>query len=273
MTYFYLTLAKLCHAIPLLRRPFWRFVYQFLARRFEQSDWTFMNYGYVSGEEDAELELKPEDEENRNLIALYHRVAAAIDLTGKAVLEVGCGRGGGASYVARYLKPAKVVGIDISTNAVEFCTQRHPIDGLQFRQGDAEALPIEDNTFGAVLNVESSHCYGSIDKFFREVFRILTPGGSFLYADFRPTEMTDDIRSALTAAGFTIQENEDITKNVLVALDQDSETKEKWINDLADRHLHSALQTFAAISGTKLYQEFQSRCLTYFRFVALKPSV
>ena len=271
MTFIYLTIAKLCHSVPLLRRPFWRFVYQFLAHRFEQPDWTFMNYGYVHNEGDPELELKPEDEGNRNLIALYHRVAAAIDLSGKVVLEVGCGRGGGASYVTRYLSPARVEGVDISANVVDFCIKRHPIDRLGFRQADAEALTFEDNSFDAVLNVESSHCYGSIDRFFGEVYRVLRPGGSFLYADFRPKSMTDGIGDGLTTTGFTIQENEEITQNVLAALNQDSEVKKAWINDLDGRHLHSTLQTFAATSGTKLYQEFQRGALVYFRFLALKP--
>ena len=35
---------------------------------------------------------------------LYHYVAAAVDLDGKKVLEVGSGRGGSASYVARVLQ-------------------------------------------------------------------------------------------------------------------------------------------------------------------------
>ena len=34
---------------------------------------------------------------------LYHYVAAAVDLDGKKVLEVGSGRGGGANYVTRVL--------------------------------------------------------------------------------------------------------------------------------------------------------------------------
>ena len=35
--------------------------------------------------------------------------------------------------------------------------------------GDSENLPFEDNTFDAVLNIESSHCYASMDKFIKEV--------------------------------------------------------------------------------------------------------
>jgi len=271
MTLFYLTLAKICHTFPILRRPFWKYVYERMAKSYELSKWTFMNYGYLPEDGVPALELAPEDENDRNLIALYHHVVDAGELLGKNVLEVGCGRGGGTSYVARYLRPAQLVGVDISDSAVRFCKNRHSIEGLDFRQGDAEALPFDNNSFDTVLNVESSHCYGSIDKFFSEVHRVLKPGGSFLIADFRPTEEVDRISESITKAGFTIQETEDITQNVLAALEQDSATKEEWINNLADTHMQPTLQTFAATSGTKLYKEFQRGALLYFRFHAIKP--
>jgi ubiquinone/menaquinone biosynthesis C-methylase UbiE len=271
MTLFYLTLAKICHTIPALRRPFWKYVYERLAKSYELQEWTFMNYGYLSENAEPSLELSPDDENDRNLIALYHHIANAGELRGKRVLEVGCGRGGGSSYVTRYLQPSQMVSIDISDNAVEFCKNRHPIDGLEFRQGDAESLPFEDNTFDAVLNVESSHCYGSVGMFFSEVYRVLNPGGSFLYADFRPTEDVNGISEGLAEAGFVIRENEDITQNVLAALKQDSAAKQKWISDLAENHIQPTLQIFAATSGTKLYKEFQQGALHYFRFHAEKP--
>ena len=42
------------------------------------------------------LPLEPEDEQNRYGIQLYHRTATQADLSGKKVLEVSCGHGGGA---------------------------------------------------------------------------------------------------------------------------------------------------------------------------------
>ena len=229
-----------------------------------------MNYGYLSGNGEA-LELSPEDEPDRNLIALYHHIADTSELRGKRVLEVGCGRGGGSSYVTRYMQPLKMVSIDISENAVEFCRNRHPLDGLEFKKGDAESLPFEDSCFDVVLNVESSHCYGSIRTFFGEVYRVLKPRGSFLYADFRPTKDVNVVSSRLAEAGFVIRETEDITPNVLAALEQDSATKQKWISALAKNHIQQTLQIFAATSGTKLYKEFQKNALCYFRFRTEKP--
>ncbi len=61
-----------------------------------------MNYGYLgSDDETFSLELEPDDEKNRLSIQLYHFVVHEIDLKGQQVLEVGSGRGGGASFIAK----------------------------------------------------------------------------------------------------------------------------------------------------------------------------
>src|SRR5437016_14665802 len=97
--------------------------------------------------------------------ALPIYVAGSIDLKGLDVLEVGCGRGGGASYIMRYLKPKSMTGVDIAEKAIAFCKRYHTVEGLSFRYGDAESLPFDNNTFDVIVNIESSQCYGSIPRF------------------------------------------------------------------------------------------------------------
>jgi cyclopropane fatty-acyl-phospholipid synthase-like methyltransferase len=75
------------------------------------------------------LPLEASDEPNRYFIQLYHRNATQVDLTGKRVLEVGCGHGGGADYLVRTLGPAAWTGLDLS---VDFCRKRHHLPGLDF---------------------------------------------------------------------------------------------------------------------------------------------
>jgi len=119
-----------------------------------------MNLGYAPLDPDAErILLSDLDAINCHCIQMYHHVAGAIDLRGLDVLEVGSGRGGGASYIMRYLKPKSLTGIDISKKAVTFCNRHHRVEGLHFLHGDAEALPFDDNTFDAIVNIESSYGY------------------------------------------------------------------------------------------------------------------
>ncbi|ORV55563.1 SAM-dependent methyltransferase [Mycobacterium fragae] len=153
-------------------------------RRFSD-DVLFMNWCY---EEDPpmNLPLDAADEPNRYPIQLYHRTATQSgELTGKQVLEVGCGRGGGASYLMRALGPASYVGLDLNAAGIDFCSRRHRLPGLRFVQGNAENLPFPAESFDAVINVESAALYPHFDRFLSEVGRVLRPGGTFLYADTR----------------------------------------------------------------------------------------
>ena len=177
-------LGPAINSSPVIKKLIWKRWYQFLAGGYKQEDWTFMNYGFAQTDRDVQdLVLRPADENDRYNIQLYDRIVGGVDLTGLDVLEVGSGRGGGSSFIARYHKPQSMLGIDYSDNAVDFSSKAHNTPGLSFRQGDAEALPCEAGSFDAILNVESSHCYGSMDRFLNEVFRVLKPGGYFLWAD------------------------------------------------------------------------------------------
>src|SRR5262245_45298137 len=162
-----------------------------------------MNYGYATTEPHT-LVLEPADDPDRHWVQLYHHVAGAIDLRGSRVLEIGSGRGGGSSFIKRYLKPAHMIGMDLSKHAVEWSQKRHRLDGLEFRVGDAEKLSFDDGTIDAVINVESSHCYPSFDKFLAEVHRVLRPGGHFLYADFRAQDDIPDWQKSLHNCGLVL---------------------------------------------------------------------
>jgi SAM-dependent methyltransferase len=233
----------------------------------------FMNYGWASLDPDAEpLALKPEDESNRYSIQLYHRVASAIDLQGLDVLEVGCGRGGGASYVMRYLQPRSMTGLDLTSESIDFCQRYYTTPGLNFVQGDAEALDFgESDPFDAVINVESSHCYVSMNKFLDGAYRILKPGGHFLFADFRDADEIDGLRQTFTDAGFRILEEEDIGANVVQALEIDNDRKQALIRKKVPKMLRHFFNEFAGMTGTKSsYSTFRSGEKIYLRLVLQK---
>jgi ubiquinone/menaquinone biosynthesis C-methylase UbiE len=147
-------------------------------------DVVFFNFGY---EEDPPmaLPLNASDERNRYCIQLYHVTASQVDLTGKNVLEVSCGAGGGASYIMRTLGPASYTGLDLNPASIAKCRKSHDLPGLDFVQGDAQNLPFPDESFDAVINVEASHQYLDFARFLAEVARVLRPRGHFLYTDNR----------------------------------------------------------------------------------------
>ena len=102
--------------------------YEYLSRMIREGNMLFMNYGWADLYPEAEkILLNDNDEKNRYCIQLYHRVCGTVDFKDKDVLEVGSGRGGGASYIMRYLLPKSMTGVDIAANAIHFCKITHLI--------------------------------------------------------------------------------------------------------------------------------------------------
>jgi SAM-dependent methyltransferase len=259
-------------ALMKAREPVIRRWYDHMSRIDRDADMTLMNYGWADNDsEAAPLRLECRDEANRYSIQLYDRVAGAVELRGKDVLEVGSGRGGGASFVARYMGPKSVTGLDLSPKAVDFCRTHYRVPTLDFLQGHAEKLDFTDRSFDAVVNIESSHCYGSVAAFIREVHRVLRPGGHFLYSDYCDREALDGLRHSIRGAGFMISVEEDISANVLLALEMDDARKRLLINRKVPRILRGFFHEFAGLQGTRSYNSaLRTGRKIYFRFVLKK---
>ncbi len=259
------------HISPRLGRAMVRSWYQMLVVLDREREISFMNYGYADIDPSTkELMLSDGEGENRFCIQLYQLVAGAVDLSGKDVVEVGSGRGGGASYIARHLKPGSMLGIDLSDKAVDFCKQNYAVDGLSFRQGDAENLPLPNTSVDVVVNLESSHCYGSMDRFLSEVYRVLRPGGHFLFSDHRDADKIQLLHGQLEKCGFSQEKETDITPNVVRALELDNDRKQRLIEKKCPRVLRGRMAEFAAMKGTKTYETFRTGHSRYLSFVLQK---
>lgn len=260
--------------LPVLKRPLIRWWYQFISKLDHNGNIRLMNYGYAALEGDGDLLLLEErDQINRSQIQLYHRVASSLPLAGLNVLEVGSGRGGGASFITRYHKPHSYIALDLSPRAIAFCQNDYVVNGLTFVCGDAESLTFADDSFEAVINIESSSHYPHLARFLSEVFRVLRPGGHFLWADIRTVDEMTALRSAFRNAGFQITEEERITPNTLRALELDEAHKMDIIRAHMPRPFHSSLREFVAAKGTRQYLNFQHGRREYWRAVLQKPSI
>jgi ubiquinone/menaquinone biosynthesis C-methylase UbiE len=230
--------------------------YRIQTRMFAADDVVFLNIGY---EEDPPmaLPLAESDEPDRFYIQLYHRTATPADLRGKRVLEVGCGHGGGASYLTRTLRPASYTGLDLNRAAIAFCRKRHNLPNVDFVHGDAMNLPFPDQSFDAVINVESSAAYPQFSRFLAEVARVLRPGGHFLYTDLRPRSNIAEWEAALAGAPMRMLSHEDINAQVVRGLAKNSQR----ILDLIGRMpiiLRRIGGEYAGLKGTGFYRAMQS---------------
>lgn len=251
-----------------------RMVYDLLSHWYNKTDMTFCDCGWADLGNDTETEtliLQPEDEIDRTGINLYHHVAGAVDLRDLDVLEVGCARGGGASYVMRYLQPRSMIAIDISPKAIEFCKHHYNIPGLIFSWGKAEKLAYDSESFDAVINIESSISYPSMDKFLRQVCRVLKPKGHFLYADMREKRKLDKLHSQIKESGLKIIREVDISDNVIKSIELDEERKNKALDKMAPAMIRPFLEEFIVAKKTNyIYGCLSSGERKYFSFVLQK---
>lgn len=121
---------------------------------------------------------------------------------GTRLLEVACGPGHlAATALARGAIP---VGIDFVAGMVAEARQRHP--GIEFRQGDAEALPFADESFDAVVCSFGVHHFGRPEQAIAEAYRVLVPGGRYAFTVWFPPEeervsLRQIIRNAIQTHG------------------------------------------------------------------------
>ena len=231
-----------------------------------------LNYGWAPTDPSAEPHpIEPEYEADRYGLQLYWRVAADEDLSTRSVLEVGCGRGSGSAFLARSLNARTITAVDLTASSIKWCRENWTGTGIDFRVGNAEDLAFPDASFDALVNVESSHNYPHVDRFLAEAFRVLRPGGALLLADLRPAPDMPALRDGMAAAGFTVEVEEDITPNVVAALEADAASRRLWVESRFPRVLRKAALEFAGGPGTSIHESLKQRSWVYHRFVARKP--
>ncbi|MEO7273968.1 MAG: class I SAM-dependent methyltransferase [Vicinamibacterales bacterium] len=233
-----------------------------------QTSSQFTNYGYAAARGQVDPDGVVDDRRYDYLSRqLYERLVGPTSLKGKDVLEVGCGRGGGASYISEHFGPTTMTGVDLSEKAIKCCRRRYRRPGLQFVRGAAESLPFPDGCFDVVINVESSHTYPSMPTFLGEVTRVLRPDGLFLIADFRRRVEMPTLRAHFAAAGLTVRRHDNITANVVFALDLTSATKIEMTPKPIPKRRRLFLENFAAVQGSEMYRSFVCGELEYWCFV------
>ena len=256
-------------APPGMRSRMWRRLYQRMSKSQLDSNFRFMNYGY---KDETQTPLEDGDEGDRLFIQLYHMNIREVRIENKDLLEIGSGRGGGASWIARSLNPRKLVAVDYSGQAVKRCKEWYSHqENLEFIEGNAEALPLEDESFDVVYNVESSHCYANIPKFLGETFRVTKNGGKFCWTDMRDKKTMEKLHDQFIQAGFTVEYRRDVTKNVVDALDLIDEGRREMIRQSAPPSLRKSFETFGGVPGTPIYEALKEGRINYFHYLMTKP--
>jgi len=131
--------------------------------------------------EDWHSRLQVDDLANAPWHQLIREHMGAEDLAGKRVLEIGCGRGGFACWMARQRPaPSQIVAADFSFTAVQKGRQFASENGLSriaWEVMDIEAITHESGSFDTVISCETIEHVPDPWKAVKELGRVLKPGG------------------------------------------------------------------------------------------------
>jgi SAM-dependent methyltransferase len=130
-------------------------------------------------------------------VANPHRIAPIAP--GETVVDIGCGAGMDLLLAAEAVGPVgRAIGVDMTEAMADRAragARSRGLDNVEVRLGDAMSLPVESATVDMVISNGVLNLTPDKDQAFGEVFRILKPGGRFLYGDIVvAAELSESIR-------------------------------------------------------------------------------
>ena len=155
------------------------------------------------------------------------------------ITDLGCGGGRNAGALMERYPKAVVTAVDYSPLSVEKTMEynRSTVDAGRCRvlEGNVKDLPMEDESFDLATAFETVYFWPGLEDCFREVFRVLKSGGTFLVVnesdgtdaasqkfekiiDGMKAYTAEEITGALQAAGFSRVETDHHPKKPWIAV-------------------------------------------------------
>jgi len=150
----------------------------------------------MAGYKESDLANLPE-ELSATTFGCGNPVSMAFLMEGETVLDIGSGAGLDVILAARKVGPSgQVIGLDMTSEMIDKANEnvtKAGIINIEFRLGDAENMPVEDESIDVII----SNCVINLSpdkaRVFSECMRVLQPGGRIFISDIVAEELPDEI--------------------------------------------------------------------------------
>lgn len=128
------------------------------------------------------------------------------------ILDIGCGGGANIAYMLNKLPGSTVNGLDYSEESVAFSKKTNAAQlgkRCTIEQGDVSALPYGDQTLDYVTALETIYFWPDLEQAFKEIRRVLKPGGIFFICC--ESDDADDTTWTSRIEGMTVHRGADLS--------------------------------------------------------------
>ncbi len=138
------------------------------------------NFGYWEKGHSTPMSYKERESSEENM---YRYILDHLFLTDEdRILELGSGRGLGASLIEQEYSYANYLGLDICTNQVKNAKKEHQdllkkTKKINFKVGQAEKMPLDNESFQKIFSVDAAQHFYPFENFAQESYRVLKQDG------------------------------------------------------------------------------------------------
>ena len=136
----------------------------------------------------------------------------------EAVLDCGCGGGANVKKFLKRLPRGQVTGLDYSAVSVakslRVNAEAIAAGRCEIVRGSVEALPFDKERFDLVSAFETVYFWPGLEKCFREVCRVLKPGGCFLIVNESDGKNEKSLRWTEIIDGMTVYTGEELKRTL-----------------------------------------------------------